>query len=607
MDSNAIENISVSKLKMVLMLNDYLSPFINEGDKEPSWDGNIYLYNKKGKKKKDIKGRVSIQVKGEEKSITKKSEIKYPVSVVDLRNYLSDGGVIYFVVYVDKQGNSKIYYCTMEPLRIQDFLKELKRESQKTKSIAFRALPDDKEKVRDIFFTFQLNSQKQISFVNTKPLSFEDVQKKYGKDGFEISFHGYGLKDISDFQEFKKYNNTYLYVNVPDLDISIPMDGHVSDIFSYEEANISVGVSGKIYYEKVIRELHGKNEVILQLSKWMKIIFNVSKVQFKVEITSSPFIKSAVRDLSFFLNALKDENVELNGTPIKIIESTKNIQGFNYKYEEKRLKIFKDVVKLMDLFGIDGDIDLTKMSDEEKNNLDMLTAALINKNLIRGLKNNLEILQLVKIENHKFACVFQKVDKKQGTYKIFDIFDFPLFLQFEYEDGLICPLPIITLLDSQNLTEITNIQFEKMLPSFQKVVLNRCVLDNANHFALKLIGAADIVDNTNPDKKNKFLTTAQSFINWIHSVDEDSHYFTKEILFLNKFQINKRLKGLKKQELQEILRIAENIEMDTTFRFASYVLLENKIGADIQLELLLEKDKEELMSYPIWHLYTMLK
>ena len=110
MDSNAIENISVSKLKMVLMLNDYLSPFINEGDKEPSWDGNIYLYNKKGKKKKDIKGRVSIQVKGEEKSITKKNEIKYPVSVVDLRNYLSDGGVIYFVVYVDKQGNSKIYY-----------------------------------------------------------------------------------------------------------------------------------------------------------------------------------------------------------------------------------------------------------------------------------------------------------------------------------------------------------------------------------------------------------------------------------------------------------------------------------------------------------------
>ena len=129
MDSNAIENISVSKLKMVLMLNDYLSPFINEGDKEPSWDGNIYLYNKKGKKKKDIKGRVSIQVKGEEKSITKKNEIKYPVSVVDLRNYLSDGGVIYFVVYVDKQGNSKIYYCAMEPLRIQDFLKELKRES----------------------------------------------------------------------------------------------------------------------------------------------------------------------------------------------------------------------------------------------------------------------------------------------------------------------------------------------------------------------------------------------------------------------------------------------------------------------------------------------
>ena len=607
MDSNAIENISVSKLKMVLMLNDYLSPFINEGDKEPSWDGNIYLYNKKGKKKKDIKGRVSIQVKGEEKSITKKSEIKYPVSVVDLRNYLSDGGVIYFVVYVDKQGNSKIYYCAMEPLRIQDFLKELKRESQKTKSIAFRALPDDKEKVRDIFFTFQLNSQKQISFVNKKPLSFEDITKKYGKDGFEISFHGYGLKDISDFQEFKKYNNPYLYVKVPDLDILIPMDGLISDIFSYEEANISVGVSGKIYYEKVLREFHNKDEVRLKLSKWMEIFFNASKAQFKVEIKPSPFIKSSVKDLSFFLNALRDENIEFNGIPLKIINGIKEIKGFNYEDNEKKLRVFKDTVKLMNLLGVEEDIDLTRLNDEEKNNLDMLRSALVNKNQIQGLKDNLEILQLVKIGNHKFACVFQKVDKKRGTYKIFDIFDFPLFLQFEDEDGLICSLPIITLLDSQNLADITNIQFEKMLPSFQKVPLKKYVLDNANHFALDLIGASDIVADTNENKKNILLMTAQSFINWIQSVDEEIHYCAKEVLFLNKIQIYKRLRVLEKQELKEVLRIAEDIEMDATFRFAAYILLENKIGADIQFDLLSNENQKELKSFPIWNLYKILK
>lgn len=607
MDSNAIESISVSKLKTVLMLNDYLSPFINEGDKEPSWDGNIYLYNKIGKKKEDIKGRVSIQVKGEEKSITKKGEIKYPVSVVDLKNYLTDGGVIYFVVHVDKQGNGKIYYCTMEPLRIRKFLNELKRKDQQTKSISFRALPDSKEKVRDIFFTFQSNSKKQISFVNKKPLSFEDISKKYGKDGFEIYFHGYGLKDISDFQEFKKYNNTYLYLKDSYLDILIPMDGHISDIFYYEEANISVGVSGKIYYEKVMREIHDKNELILNLSKWMKIIFNASKTQFKVEIETSPFIKESVKDISFFLHSLRDGSIELNGIPIQIIKETKNIKGFNYEDEEKRLKVFKDIVKLMNLLGIDGDIDLTKMTDEEKNNLDMLSSALINKNKIQGLKNNLEILQLVKIGNYKFACVFQKVYEEERTYKIFDLFDSPLFLQFEDEDGLICSLPIFSLLNSQNLADITNIQFEKMLPSFQEVPLSKGVLDNANHFALDLIGAADVLADTNENKKNMLLFTAQSFMNWIQSVNEEIHYYTNEVLFLNKIQINKRLRVLEKQDLEEVLKISENIEMNATFRFAAYVLLENKVGADIQLDLLSEKDQEELISYPIWNLYKILK
>lgn len=589
------------------MLNDYLSPFINEGDKEPSWDGNIYLYNKIGKKKEDIKGRVSIQVKGEEKNITKRGEIKYPVSVVDLRNYLTDGGVIYFVVYVDKQGNGKIYYCTMEPLRIQQFLKELKRKNQQTKSISFRALPESKKKVRDIFFTFQSNSKKQVSFANKKPLSFEDISKKYGKDGFEIYFHGYGLKDISDFQEFKKYNNTYLYLKDSYLDILIPMDGHISDIFYYEEANISVGVSGKIYYEKVIREIHDKNELILNLSKWTKIIFNASKTQFKVEIQTSPFIKKSVKDISFFLNSLRDGSIELNGIPIQIIKGTKNIKGFNYEDEQKRLKVFKDIVKLMNLLGIDGDIDLTKMTDEEKNNLDMLSSALINKNTIQGLKDNLEILQLVKIGNYKFACVFQKVYEEEGTYKIFDLFDSPLFLQFEDEDGLICSLPIFLLLNSQNLADITNIQFEKMLPSFQKVPLSKGVLDNANHFALDLIGAADVLADTNENKKNMLLFTAQSFMNWIQSVNEEIHYCTNEVLFLNKIQINKRLRVLEKQDLEEVLKISENIEMNATFRFAAYVLLENKIGADIQLDLLSEEDQEELMSYPIWNLYKILK
>ena len=101
--------------------------------------------------------------------------------------------------------------------------------------------------------------------------------------------------------------------------------------------------------------------------------------------------------------------------------------------------------------------------------------------------------------------------------------------------------------------------------------------------------------------------TAQSFINWIQSVDEEIHYCAKEVLFLNKIQIYKRLRVLEKQELKEVLRIAEDIEMDATFRFAAYILLENKIGADIQFDLLSNENQKELKNFPIWNLYKILK
>ena len=38
--------------------------------------------------------------------------------VDDLKAYQKDSGCIYFVVYVDKNGNYKIYYNILTPLKI---------------------------------------------------------------------------------------------------------------------------------------------------------------------------------------------------------------------------------------------------------------------------------------------------------------------------------------------------------------------------------------------------------------------------------------------------------------------------------------------------------
>ena len=45
-----IEGLAVSKILSVICKSDYLQAYFNRGDKEPSWDGNIYLFNNPGGK-----------------------------------------------------------------------------------------------------------------------------------------------------------------------------------------------------------------------------------------------------------------------------------------------------------------------------------------------------------------------------------------------------------------------------------------------------------------------------------------------------------------------------------------------------------------------------
>jgi hypothetical protein len=100
MDSKKIENLAVSTVTESVTTSDYLSPFISDNDKEPSWDGHVYIYKSTNNKKDQLIGRVPVQVKGTEKGDLNKIEITYPIALTDLKNYLSDGGAVYFVVYM---------------------------------------------------------------------------------------------------------------------------------------------------------------------------------------------------------------------------------------------------------------------------------------------------------------------------------------------------------------------------------------------------------------------------------------------------------------------------------------------------------------------------
>ena len=75
MDKKAIETLSVNAVRDSIVTSDFLDQFIADNDKEPTWDGFVYIYGDKSKKKDKLKGRLPVQIKGTENDDFSKEEI----------------------------------------------------------------------------------------------------------------------------------------------------------------------------------------------------------------------------------------------------------------------------------------------------------------------------------------------------------------------------------------------------------------------------------------------------------------------------------------------------------------------------------------------------
>lgn len=117
MDAKTIETLAVNAVRDSIVLSNYLDQFIPDNDKEPSWDGAVYIYSNKSRRKDSLIGRMPVQVKGKE-TIKHPPEITHRVQITDLENYLNDGGMIFFVVYISNNGLIRtIYYTPLTPIK----------------------------------------------------------------------------------------------------------------------------------------------------------------------------------------------------------------------------------------------------------------------------------------------------------------------------------------------------------------------------------------------------------------------------------------------------------------------------------------------------------
>lgn len=600
MNKKLIEDLSVNAVIKSLSLTGYLSPYIATNDKEPSWDGTVYIYSNKNGKKEDITGKVLVQVKGKSCNYFTKSEIMFPVDTIDLRNYLNDGGVMYFVVYLKKDGTEKIYYSTLTPVKLNRYLKNI--ETRKTKSIKFKELPKDNNKKMDIFVNFYENSKRQRSFTETGFIPLEELNREIVQE-FTTTITGHGYKsDKPDLTSLLADNDEiYIYAKIKGSSALHPIDTIITSITPVslpEDVHEAISINEEVYYPSFTRTFF-KEKVEVKIGKSLLITIQKDGSSTTVSYESSKILRTRVKDLYFLLNALKAKHFSINDTKLAFEIPTDEALKFNIEREYKTLIYYEKILQLLNILSVCEDIDIEKLTEQDFKNIDILINAFVEKQPIKNLQKGLMVLNL-KISNITLMLFFVKSENNETTYEIKDFFNSGMMFVYKGEDGVMLRAPAYSFLRKKDYLKVSNINYDDILPSYKALQeLNNRIFELANQDMLQILLA---YDESEPRKDN-LLITAKNIAEWI--LNEDTDNLPIEIKILNCLQITKRERKLNSEEKQKLFSISQNSSSRIDVKVASYLLLENSELAEYHFNQMLPKEQEGFKSFPIYYFWNL--
>ena len=591
LDKKAIETISVNAVRNGIVTSPFLDQFIADNDKEPSWDGNVYIYEDTSKKKNKLKGRLPVQVKGKVNDDFSSDEISYSIEVSDLKNYLYDGGAVLFVVCINNAGTAtQIYYSELTPLKLRFLLDEA--ENQKTKTVKLKKFPEDGNKKATIFLNCLQNCKKQSSFTDAKLYSLDELEKSGLLEGLTIPLAGAG---VFDPQKLLLTSEAYLYAHIKGSTIPQPVELLLNMIFTEEEIVKDVIIDDVTYYTKyhVIKSVE---KTTVRFESFL-ITFENDKIGYKINYKDSSKIRVLAVDLGFLLSYIEKGYFQTGGVRFPFDSTGANFKNFDIDKEYNRLLFAQRSVKVLDMLGCREDLDLSTLSEEDIRNLIRLAVAFIDKKPISGLNPDLSPVLLMSIGDLKFALVFRKREKP-GEYSVFDFFRSDFNVIYEDSNGEMIPTSQYSILHADDLLKIQNIQPELFLPSFQKVEAED-KYTRANWFLLELLEAYDKSNDTRKD----LLKAASELSRWL--CDTPEKYLDYHIKYLNRYQVLKRERGLNIDEITELWKIAEDSITDDVYKLGAYLLLEQRIPAEHYFSKLSEEIQNEFRKYPIFRYFKI--
>lgn len=590
MNSKQIEETAVHIVGLYFSNAHTISPYISSNDKEPCWDGNLYIYSNEPMKNSTLYGRVPVQIKGKFfKDKVCKNDITYSVSLVDLKNYMRDGGIIYFVVGI-WENFYKIYYAKLTPLKLKTYIKHCKRESASIKLTELKEYSFDIDcEIRDFYDNCKVQTGNTDNTVDIK-----DILSS--KKAVNLTFFASALKNNEQckISEYLAKHPVYLYAETTDgfnNKVLRPVGDEDLSLNFKESIPAEVKVGDIVFYNEIQRTCKPNGNILIYIGRSLRMEIspdgNVNRnINFKL---NEKELSSWIKEAEFIFKIAETKFFEIDNVCFRLNGNEEN------KYIDwcrNRLHFAKKIQSVLSALHVNKELVIKEFSQDEINTINILYKALCEQDEI-SINESLSPIFTVSLSNLCLALFASKTPT--GKYRIYSYKDVTDDISYtDSNTNVPAKTSIYSWFQTEGFKIVSNIDYDDILPSYKKVYIeNHNVTQRANNDMLMMILAYD------ENHDDKLLKSSKDLCEWLISINEKDEVNT---YFLNLMQIIKRKRDLTHEERKEIM-----IKFDlcnSMEKLACCLLLDNNEMANHYFNQLNDSEKEFFTTLPIYHFFN---
>lgn len=582
MNSVKIETKAILVLRNVIWFHSLMHDFIKDNDKEPSWDGYIYLYKDKNLKADEIR-RVPVQVKGyNNQDLLNRRWIQYPIEYKHLRNYKHDGGVFYIVVVISDDGNtSAIYYNHLTPIKLSEILKDSESKlPDQRKNITLQKLTgNESDNLYRLLYQFHIDCEKQGRGNNEiikKAININNISQVDSLQA--VSFTAKTEADL--FKELIK-GDISLYGHRADFDMWLPFEYSFQRKMIIKKINKKeqfIGIDGINYYNSYVIEQQAKesNNVIIRVSDNLVIDIKNGKFHFEAKGT----LESLLNDIEFIKALQKGKSLYIDNIKLEL---------GNVKIQRNLRNILNNILDLSNAFTEIGFVCTKKFADFTDENWKSINQLLnIYHRYLRPKKGSKEAWHIWYWDDKIVPVYFFILE--DGSIEVVNWLTTTKHYLFINKNGNEYKIPNFYLFKRDILEKLYDIEKNFWFKHIDSIEITENIIEEMFLAFIELVAAYDIT------KKDVYFEVAENIIDKVLKIFPEN-----EIGIINKMQLSKRKRDLTEDEMLKLEAIEDKSNI-TMIKCAANILLENRRKAQKLLAELSEEEQSLFKNFPIYNL-----